>query len=318
MRRVRIARSAREMEALRPLWLELEPSATLFQSYAWSLAAARFLGDRERPFVVAVETDAGAAIVPAAVRGDGTATLMGEMLFDYRDLLRAGDEDVATMALAVLADRVGDLSAPAVRQDSHFAALGGGDLTDWVGAPVLRRSDVGEAAFLAQHFKARKQMRRLRRAGAQFARYDGAVAPLVAWVYERKAEQFAGATTDIFSDPARRQCMQAIIAAAPEHADVFTIEVGSAIVAALITFRDGLVRRLYTSWHDPAWLEFSPGIVLLLHACHESLREGLDVDFLTGEQSHKTRFASGRVQLYRFYAMAEQLRAPRVDSRIAA
>jgi len=103
MHRLRIATGAREIEALRPLWqsLERDPAASVFQSYHWNLAAARHLGERDRPYVVAVESDSGAAIVPAAV-ANGGVTFLGEMLFDYRDVLAAGDR----AALEALIQRV--------------------------------------------------------------------------------------------------------------------------------------------------------------------------------------------------------------------
>lgn len=308
MRRLRFATSAVELEALRPLWEKLEatPSATMFQSYVWNMAAARHFTDRERPSVVALESDVGAVIVPAAVTAQGSASFMGEMLFDYRDVLAAGDRALVGEALGEIGKAGYDLYLPAIRDGGRLDSAYG-DLQAWVGAPLLRGSDLGPDAFLARHFKARKQMRRLRAAGAGFARYHGNSSTLVKWIYARKAEQFASASVDIFSDPVRQRCMLDIAAASGAHCDVFTIEFGSATVAALLTFRDKRVRRLYTIWHDARWDEFSPGIVLLLHACHESLREGLDVDFLTGEQPHKTRFATGRVQLHRFRAAAARL-----------
>ena len=303
MRRLRIARSATEMESLGPLWRELERAepATIFQSYAWNLAAGRHFSDRAQPLVVALESDAGAVIVPSVQVADGQAAFLGEALFDYRDVLVAGDHAVVPEALAILGGR--ELTAPAVRAESILATGGWGTVTPWVGAPLLRACDITPEAFWAQHFKARKQMRRLRRIGGEFRLRRSSEAGLAEWVYQRKAEQFASSNNDIFSDATRRRCMQAIVAASGELCEIFTIEVGSDIIGTLITFRDRGARRLYTIWHDPAWNEYSPGIVLLFHACYSSLRAGLDVDFLTGEQPHKARFATSRVQLYNFRAI---------------
>jgi CelD/BcsL family acetyltransferase involved in cellulose biosynthesis len=318
MRRIRIVQSAVEFEALRPLWEALGrgPSATIFQSYTWNLAAAQHFSDREQPYVVALESDAGAVIVPAAKNVNGT-TFLGEMLFDYRDALAEGETSLIAEALSEIGKTATELYLPAIREG---ALLGSdhGELEPWVGAPLLLRADITPESFLAQHFKARKQMRRLLALGAAFARYRGDSTALLRWVYARKAEQFAGASVDIFSDPLRQRCMVDIAAATAERCDVFSIEVGSAIIAALVTFRDAGVRRFYTIWHDSRWEEYSPGIVLLLHACHESLREGLDVDFLTGEQPHKARFATSRVQLYRFRAAVEPLLADRSALPVAA
>lgn len=312
MKRLRIARSVAEMESLRPLWQHLEhgPGATLFQSYRWNLAAARHLAERERPCVIALESDSGAVLVPAAVTQDG-ATFLGEVLFDYRDLLAEGDARLIDEATAQLAKLGRDLYLPAVREGARTTVLNA-TLDPWVGAPLVGRAHVTPDAFLQQHFRARKQLRRLHNAGAGFARYHGNAQQLLDWLYRKKGEQFAGASLDLFSDPARRLCMLEIAAVSGRSCDVFTIEAGSALIGALVTFREPQVRRLYTIWNDAAWHHFSPGIVLLLHAVHVSLEEGLDVDFLTGEQPHKTRFATDRVQLYRLHATAEQLAGRRV------
>jgi len=320
MRNARVATSIAELEALQPLWehLERQPGSTMFQSYAWSMSAARNFSDREQPLVIALETDSGAVIVPAVQTGSRSASFLGEMLFDYRDVLASGDADLVPEALAEVGRRGCDLSLTALRDGCHLMASGIGKATPWVGAPCLRAADITAEAFLAEHFKARKQMRRLRRSGAGFNRYDGGASTLLQWIYERKAEQFAGGAVDIFSDLRRRECMVEIARSVGPRCEVFTIEFGSAIVGALVTFRDGDVRRLYTIWHDVRWEEVSPGIVLLLHACHESLKDGLDVDFLTGEQPHKTRFASGRVQLYRFAADAAGLLTATTPNSMAA
>jgi len=320
MRRLRIATTVAELEALRPLWVHLggQPGTTMFQSYLWNIVAARSFADREQPFVIGLESDSGAVIVPAVRTGATSAGFLGELLFDYRDVLSIGERGLIAEALAELGRRGLDLSLTAVRAGSHLASGVVGRTEPWVGAPCLRRAEMSADAFLAQHFKARKQMRRLRGIGAEFKRYPGTATTLLRWLYERKAEQFTGATNDIFSDLDRRQCMEEITLASGERCDLFTIEFGSAVVAALVTFRDRDFRRLYTVWHDARWEEFSPGIVLLLHACHESLSEGLDVDFLTGEQPHKARFASSRVQLYRLDADAAELLAARQMTSLAA
>ena len=302
---MRVATSAVELESLRPLWEKLsrEPQATIFQSYQWNIIAARSFADREAPYVIALEDEVGAVIVPASrpMKGGSSATFLGERLFDYRDVLAVGDTELIQGGLDQLSAAGYELWLPAIWEDSLLLTSGCGKPSPWVGAPYLRRVDMDPDAFLAQHFKARKQMRRLVRAGAEFRRYDGGATGLLRSIYARKATQFAS-SDDIFSDPRRRDCMVEIAGAWGKKCDIFTIEFGSAMVAALVAFRDREVRRFYTIWHDSRWRQFSPGIVMLLHACQASLTEGLDVDFLTGEQPHKTRFAAGSTQLYRFNA----------------
>jgi CelD/BcsL family acetyltransferase involved in cellulose biosynthesis len=305
------------MEALRPLWRALEPKATIFQSYTWNRVVAAMLSDRAQPHVVAMENDNGAVILPLAITGPGRAEFLGEMLFDYRDILAVGDGSLLGSAWREVGDAGYSLAASPVRHQATVAATSGLELRPWVGAPCLRSREVTPTVFLARHGKARKQRGRLLRAGGHFERYSGRSAELLREIYDAKAEQFRGATVDIFSDLARRRCMTEIAAASGPRCEVFTIEAGTTLVAALVTYLDPGVRRLYTIWNDPAWEAYSPGIVLLLQVCDDSLREGLDVDFLTGEQPHKTRFATGRVQLYQASATADALAGRPAESLAA-
>jgi len=305
MRRLRIATCLQEMESLRPLWEALEhaPGTTIFQTYRWNLAAARHFAGRERPHIIALESDRGAVIVPGAV-SEAHTSFLGEMLFDYRDVLAAGDSDLIADAVGELVREGRDFWLPAVRECATFAI---GLRQAWVGAPMLRRSRTSPEEFLRQHFRARKQLRRLLKAGSSFACYDGRATAMLEWLYRQKAVQFADSGCDIFSDAARRACMLEICGASGANCEIFAIELGSSIVGALVTFLERDVRRLYTIWHDPAREDLSPGIALLLHVAHRSLQQGLDVDLLTGEQPHKTRFSNDRVQLYRVRATADQL-----------
>src|SRR5882762_4298884 len=101
MRRVIIADSAERMRQLRPSWERLysEREQTIFQSYDWNELSARYFSQRESPFVVMAESDSGLAIIPAAINIERKhLTLIGETLFDYRDVLSVGDESVLDSA----------------------------------------------------------------------------------------------------------------------------------------------------------------------------------------------------------------------------
>ena len=74
-----------------------------------------------------------------------------------------------------------------------------------------------------------------------------------------------------------------------------------------MTFVDGGTRRFYTTWMDPAWSRHSPGIALLFEATRLTLEQGLDCDYMTGEQPYKLRFATGSEPLYKVEATAQQL-----------
>jgi CelD/BcsL family acetyltransferase involved in cellulose biosynthesis len=79
------------------------------------------------------------------------------------------------------------------------------------------------------------------------------------------------------------------------------------IAAALVTFRHDGRRHFYTIHHDPCWERFSPGQVLIFDVTRESLAEGLDVDFMTGEYPYKNRLATAVVPLFRVAATAGKM-----------
>jgi CelD/BcsL family acetyltransferase involved in cellulose biosynthesis len=60
---------------------------------------------------------------------------------------------------------------------------------------------------------------------------------------------------------------------------------------------------------DPGWASHSPGIALLFEATRQTLCEGLDCDYMTGEQPYKLRFSTASQSLYKVDATAEQLAA---------
>src|SRR5438309_3351122 len=101
MRAVRMATSPAEMEDLRSRWdsLHLAGGHTIFQSYGWNQVAARIFARREAPVIVLAESDSGMAIIPACfAKYTKKLSLLGETLFDYRDVLHVGDIDVLQTA----------------------------------------------------------------------------------------------------------------------------------------------------------------------------------------------------------------------------
>ena len=140
--------------------------------------------------------------------------------------------------------------------------------------------------------------------GATLRRYDGSASGLIRWIYERKAEQPNG---DIFTDPSRREFMVRAAGGDPRGCDVFTYETETQIVAAVVTFSHRATRHFYTIYFDNEWSQLSPGQVLLYEATGISLAEGLDCDYMTGEQPYKLRLATNSVPLYRVSATAERM-----------
>lgn len=306
--RMATARSAAEIEKLRAAWERLHAGGgySLFQSYAWNLLAARVFGGREAPRVVYVESGAGEAIVPACLAADGRLGLLGETLFDYRDVLLAGDPEVLRRAWEALAAEGRDFSVPAVAgdaarrqwQDLGFTA------GSFCNAPCVRPADLDAAQFARAHGRSADQVRRLKRLGATVRQHSGGNRDLLAEIYRRKAaQQISG---NLFADPARVEFGRAA-AALDGGCEVFTLETGTALVGALVTYRDRNVRRLYTTWYDPQWAKRSPGNALLFEVARRSLEQGLECDLMTGEQWHKARFATWKVPLYRVQATAPRL-----------
>ena len=154
MQRVRIIEQADELPQVRELWEECVRAnregtggkapglsargrlgaTTLFQSYAWNEIAARVFAERERPYVVVAESDSGAAIIPACVRRD-SVSLLGEELFDYRDVIACGDGAVTEAGWEKVRALRLPLEVRAVRCERDWAQM-----KPFAGAPYLTAS----------------------------------------------------------------------------------------------------------------------------------------------------------------------------------
>ena len=289
--RIRIATSWRELEGMRSQWQALARAvpATMFQSFEWNLLAARIFANREAPYVVICENDSGAALIPACVRTRSrTISLLGEELFDYRDFLAAGDE----LALHAAWEKLADLGLPL-----EVTALRGRDACErwaWLspepfcGAPAARPGPGVKP-------KRSYVLRRLLRLGACVRQHGPANQELVHWIFERKAEQEGS----LFADPLRRAFMLEAVQLPASGAEMFTLELETHTLAALVTFMDGGIRRFYTTYFDAAWAKHSPGFALLSEAAERTLSDGCAYDFMTGEQPYKMRLATSSVPLYR-------------------
>jgi CelD/BcsL family acetyltransferase involved in cellulose biosynthesis len=307
--RVMVARSAGEMERLRPAWEHLARSnpRSIFQQFAWNRLAAQVFADRESPYVVYAESENGAALIPAALGRDGSLIVfLGETLFDYRTFLADGDRE----ALEAAWREIGKL-----RRQLWVTSLPQAWTADWhdwspqpfSAAPGVLRGLFTASGFADQHPRARRLLRRLLDQGIELRRYSGAETALVRWILEQKARQLWDDPQNLFSDQRRIDFVSAALALDPSSADIFTLEQGSAIISALITLRDGSMRRFYNTYHDERWAKLSPGIALLYEVTRLSLEEGLDCDYMTGTQPHKMRLANVSVPLYRVDASPEQV-----------
>jgi CelD/BcsL family acetyltransferase involved in cellulose biosynthesis len=127
-------------------------------------------------------------------------------------------------------------------------------------------------------------------------------------LYELKAESGCAKQENLFRDESRREFLITAAQSAAPPAELFRLVRGEEWIAALLTFRDGAVRRFYTTWFNPTWRKHSPGVALLYEATRLSLADGLECDYMTGEQPFKLRFATGANLLYRLAVSANQAR----------
>ena len=301
--------SAAEVERLRPLWESLcsEQQATIFQNFDWNLLAARIFSDREEPLVVCTQASYGAAIVPAVVRrGDHTLHLLGEELFDYRSFLHDGEEDVLRSALAALAQTGHPLEVVAVRECDRRAVMEEMQLTPFTAAPSVNRADNSADMFAARHNRLGRNLRRFQRMDFQLRSYSGDYPGLLRTIYSNKAAQDPGS---LFHDRSRVIFLIEAAARQPNRFEIFTLENGARLAAALVTLRDDSYRRFYTCWFDSEFSKLSPAMTLLHEVTRQSLAAGIDCDYMTGEQPYKLRLATSSMPLYRLHATPEQLAA---------
>ena len=301
-------RSAHELDRLRArwTWLETQCEGTLFQSYELNRRAALWFASRETPQVIVAESDSGMAIIPA-VRRKRELGLIGETLFDYRDVLSAGEPGVLEQAWRELARSGPPLEVIALRGATvreRWQSLGP---FEFCNAPTTRRCDLSAGEFVMAHHKSAKASRRLARAGLRLVRRDSQLHAIAEWIYRRKAE-WSGKSENLFRDQDRQTFMQNIVCSGICDCSIWSYEnIGGDVAAALVTFRKGKIRHFYTIHHDPKWERLSPGQVMIFDVTRESLAEGLDVDFMTGEYDYKNRLATAMVPLFRVTASAEQM-----------
>lgn len=316
MLRVETLRTIRELDRVgnKWRWLETQGDGTLFQSYDLNRRVAEWFSARETPHVVVAESDSGMAIIPA-VRRERELGLIGETLFDYRDVLSAGDPTVLRRGWEELARAGMALEVTALRGDANRARWQSLSPKAFCNAPTTRCRDISASEFVAAHKKSAKASRRLAREGLRLVCRRSGLKAVAEWVYRHKAE-WSGKSANLFRDLQRQNLMLNIVKDGLVDCDIWSYELhDGTIAAALVCFRHGRIRHFYTIHHDAQWERLSPGQVLIFDVTRESLAEGLDVDFMTGEYPYKNRLATAMVPLYRVMASARQLTGWSSDSR---
>lgn len=297
------------MLRVRPLWDALRAAGryTLFQNFELNLLVAARFADREEPYVVCAESERGAAIVPAVLRrSDGTLRLLGEELFDYRAFLHRGDDAVLRAALGALSELGHPLEIVALRESECSVVTDELELVPFAAAPGVRREQMSAESFAGAHTRLARNLRRMERLGFALKTYDGANPQLLREIYEGKARQ---SDTSLFHDSTRIEFLVSAAALVPHVFEIFTLENGEQRAAAVVTFRDGECRRFYTGWFGAECEKHSPALSLIYEVTRQSLAEGLNCDYMTGEQGYKMRLATTSVKLFKVRATAAELAA---------
>ena len=274
MLRTAIIESSQDLGSIQSLWEELAraPGATLFQSFAWNETALRVFQKREVPRIVVLEGDAGVVLLPCVIgQKCQTIHLAGEALFDYRNALLRGDEKLLQNAWEILGDWGYDFEFKALIGEESRQPWDRLPVRFFTNAPGIRAAGLPVEKFLSSHSRLGRHTRRIRKQGVTMRRHPGTNRALVKLIYDLKAEQEVAG--NLFRDPLRREFMVEIAGRPEVPCDIFTYETSTALVAALLTFRDGSVRRCYTTYFDQEWASYSPGQVLLFDVVAESLRE---------------------------------------------
>ena len=309
--RTTIAESAAAMDDLAPLWNQLlrRQPHTLFQRFSWNRLAAEVFSDRLTPRVVCIENDAGAAIIPAAInKSSNQIELLGETLFDYRDVLHWGDKNVLQQAWRELTSLRKALHVVAIEDTAEGKRWVDFPVTPFALAPLVAQRATDDNAFRLAHSRLGRQLRRLQKHGVELLVSSGGDSKLVRRIYDSKRRQLAAdGHVNLFLDPLRCEFMVDAAAMEAGGCQVFALERHGELVAGLVAFDDGDTRRFYTTYFNPAWAHYSPGQVLLYEATARSLTEGFSCDYMTGEYPYKLRLANTSRQLFRVDLSAERL-----------
>ncbi|HVH85960.1 MAG TPA: GNAT family N-acetyltransferase, partial [Terriglobales bacterium] len=225
------------------------------------------------------------------------------VLFDYRDYLAVGDLRALTRAWQHLASLEQPMSITAIWRPQRpiWDRL---PKTFFSRAPRLSFQNMQPASFVESHSRAFSRFRKLERLGLKLKTYSGDC-NIVRQIYERRARQ--SLPGELFHDRRRIEFMVAICREERSRCEVFTLEHGGTLAAALVTFRDDGYRRFYTTYYDRAWARYSPGVSLLFEVSRQSLEQGLSFDLMTGEQAYKKRIATDAQDLFEVKATPQQL-----------
>jgi hypothetical protein len=196
------------------------------------------------------------------------------------------------------------LEIVALRETDRDAVIDELEMAPFAAAPGVSCTQISAQEFAAAHTRLARNLRRMERLGFELRSYDGDNPMLLRSIYAAKAEQ---SKSSLFHDAERVEFMVSAAGFMPDVSEVFTLENGRQMAAAVVTLRDGRWRRFYTGWFAAEYEKHSPALALIYEVTGRSLAAGLDCDYMTGEQPYKMRLATNSVPLYRVRATSEGL-----------
>jgi hypothetical protein len=230
-------------------------------------------------------------------KSSDTLAFLGEELFDYRNVLSAGDDIALRTAWGVLAALGLPFELTAVRGEIQ-PYWRGFDVARFSGAPVAR-SDTPQRP----HPRLQQKLEILQHRRCHLSSQQCAAAK-VREMYRLKAAQDSRC---LFRDSVRIRMVEAMVETCAEGCELLALEQDQELVAGVLSFRDRDWRRFYGTYYSLGWADFSPGVTLVNRLLENTMREGLHLDLMTGEQSYKLRLARDIVPLSRVSASAARL-----------
>lgn len=122
---------------------------------------------------------------------------------------------------------------------------------------------------------------------------------MLQWILQQKERALQAREQDNVLDECAVRWLQAMVAHEPTMTELWQLHRGDETIAGLLSWRSTPVRYAYTISYRRDAAAMSPGILLLYGILCDSVAEGLQFDFLTGEQPFKLRFADARRRLLR-------------------
>lgn len=327
-RHIETITSYQEFAALAPAWDALWQRADglVFQSHAWVDAWWRTAARRDdRDLLIGLVWNGAEleAVLPfASKRRRGVRVLewAANEYSDYGDVLLAPDRNrdaVAALWWEIAATGSFDLLyLNRLLPDAAILSLIASD----VAAGTLRpnhRSEVshrvagpwqrGSDWFEAQSKKTRQNYRRGRKfmeeAGELRFRLMGPGEPLEPVLARLAALKRAwlerhGHVSPLFDEGAPALAALIGVMARLDILHIFVLECGGTIVAVSINFVQRRRMMAFITTYDPTFERASPGMILMMDYIQWSVDQGLEmVDFMSGDEDFKRRFATGSVTL---------------------